>query len=56
VTSLQTRAMKQGGNAVVDIKSVTQHDDLVSATRYRCAAGNVVANVVLTRRVVQLGK
>jgi len=31
-------------------------ENLVSATQYRCAAGNVVANVVLTGRVVRIEK
>jgi len=54
--SLQERAVAEGGNAVVEIKSITKHQDLVSATQYRCAAGNVVANVVLTGRVVRIEK
>lgn len=56
VIVLQERARKEGGDAVVDIKSITKHEDLESATRFRCAAGNVVANVVLTGRVVRIGK
>ena len=52
--SLQERAVREGGNAVVNIKSITKHQDLVSATQFRCAAGNVVANVALTGRVVRL--
>ena len=54
VIALQARAEKLGGNAVVDVKSITKHDNLTSASEYRCAAGNVVANVVLTGRVVKL--
>jgi hypothetical protein len=56
VIALQTRAQREGGNAVVDIKSITKHQDLESATQFRCAAGNVVANVVLSGRVVRIGK
>jgi hypothetical protein len=56
VISLQTRAQREGGDAVVDIKSITKHSELESATQFRCAAGNVVANVVLTGRVVRLSK
>jgi uncharacterized protein YbjQ (UPF0145 family) len=51
--SLQQRARRRGGDAVVDIKSITQHRDLESSTEFRCAAGNVVANVALTGRVVK---
>jgi uncharacterized protein YbjQ (UPF0145 family) len=54
VIALQSRAQQLGGNAVVDIKSTTKHNDLASASKYRCAAGGVVANVVLTGRVVKL--
>ena len=54
VIALQSRAQKLGGNAIVDIKSITKHNDLASASEYRCAAGDVVANVVLTGRIVKL--
>jgi uncharacterized protein YbjQ (UPF0145 family) len=56
VISLQSRAQKLGGDAVVDIKSITKHRNLESATQYRCAAGNVIANVALTGRVVKFKK
>jgi uncharacterized protein YbjQ (UPF0145 family) len=54
IIALQSRAQNMGGNAIVDIKSITKHNDLTSASEYRCAAGDVVANVVLTGRVVKL--
>ncbi len=56
IISLQNRALKSGADAVIDIKSITKHNNLTSATSYRCAAGNVVANVVLTGRVVKFEK
>jgi uncharacterized protein YbjQ (UPF0145 family) len=56
IISLQNRATQLGGDAVVDIKSITKHNDLDSATDFRCAAGGVIANVVLTGRVVKLAK
>jgi uncharacterized protein YbjQ (UPF0145 family) len=56
VIALQSRAQKLGGDAVVDIKSITSNQNLESATQYRCAAGNVVANVALTGRVVKFKK
>ena len=56
IISLQQRARKIGGDAVIDIKSITKHNDLESPTSYRCLAGNVVANVVLTGRVVKFEK
>jgi uncharacterized protein YbjQ (UPF0145 family) len=54
--SLQTRAQRLGGDAVVDIKSITKHRDLESSAEFRCAVGNVVANVALTGRVVKFSK
>jgi uncharacterized protein YbjQ (UPF0145 family) len=56
VIALQARAQKLGGDAVVDIKSITKHQSLESATQYRCVAGNVAANVALTGRVVKFEK
>lgn len=55
VISLQKRAQAEGGNAVIDIRSNTRNKELVSATNFRCAAGNVVANVALVGTVVKLG-
>jgi uncharacterized protein YbjQ (UPF0145 family) len=56
IISLQNRARKMGADAVIDIKSITKHNDLESATNYRCVAGNVVANVALTGRMVKFEK
>ena len=56
VISLQQRARKQGGDAVVDIRSITKHNDLESPTQYRCVAGTMIANVALEGRVVRLAK
>jgi hypothetical protein len=52
--ALQQRAKREGGNAVVDIVSLTNADDLESPTQFRCTAGNIVAGVVLQGRVVKL--
>jgi hypothetical protein len=54
--SLQTRARQLGGDGVVDIKSITKHRVLESSTEFRCAAGNVVANVALSGRVVKFAE
>jgi len=54
VRVLQQRAQREGGNAVVDVVSITKDQKLESATQFRCAAGSVVANVVLTGTVVKL--
>jgi uncharacterized protein YbjQ (UPF0145 family) len=56
IISLQERAQREGGNAVIDIYSVTKNQQLKSATDYRCAAGTFVANVVLMGTVVELAK
>lgn len=52
VKTLWERALKEGGNAVVDIKSVTTGETVSSTTEYVCRAGNVVAKVYLEGRVV----
>ena len=54
--SLQNRARALGGDAVVDVRSITKNNDLTSATQYRCVAGAFVANVALEGRVVKLAK
>src|SRR5262245_21799632 len=54
IIALQTRAKALGGHAVFDVRSVTKNNDLESSTSFRCAVGNVVANVALTGRVVTL--
>lgn len=54
--ALQQRAKAEGGNAVVDIVSITRNDELASASKYRCAAGFAVANVALSGRVVSIGR
>jgi hypothetical protein len=56
VIALQTRARALGADAVVDVRSITRHDDLASATQYRCVAGAFVANVALEGRMVKLEK
>jgi hypothetical protein len=52
--ALQARARDIGGDAVVEVRSITRNDPLVSATQYRCAAGGIIANVALEGRVVRL--
>ena len=54
--SLQSRTRALGGDAVVDVRSITKHNDLTSATQYRCLAGAFVANVALEGRIVKLKK
>jgi hypothetical protein len=54
IIALQDRATALGGSAVIDIKSITKHNDLVSATEYRCVSGALIANVALTGTIVKL--
>ena len=54
VLSLQERARKEGGNAVVDIKSIYKNAVTASPSEFMCGAGNVVAGVALEGTVVKL--
>ncbi len=56
IISLQQRAQRMGADGIVDIKSITKHKSLASASKYRCAAGDIMANVVLTGRLVEFSK
>jgi len=56
VVSLQQRARKEGGNAVMNIASVYRNDNRVSATEYLCGAGTFAAGVALRGTVVKLKK
>ena len=56
IIALQGRARSLSADAVVDIKSITKHNDLESDTDFRCLAGRAVANVVLTGRMVKFEK
>jgi uncharacterized protein YbjQ (UPF0145 family) len=54
VLELQERARKEGGNAVINIKSNYKKDLRASATEFTCGAGAVVAGVALVGDVVTL--
>lgn len=54
VKTLFERTQAEGGNAVINIKSVTTGETVSSATDYVCRAGNVVAKVYLEGTVVVL--
>ncbi len=56
VIELQERARKEGGNAVINIKSNYKNEERESATEYTCGAGAVVAGVALKGDVVTLKK
>jgi hypothetical protein len=56
VIELQDRARKEGGNAVINIKSNYKNEVRESATEYTCGAGAVIAGVALKGDVVALKK
>lgn len=56
VKSLQERALREGGNAVVNIHSYYFQNKFVSATEYECGAGTAVAGVTMIGEVVKLAE
>jgi len=54
--SLQDRAKREGGNAVINIHSVYKNDKFESTSEYMCGAGTTMAGVALRGTVVTLGK
>lgn len=54
VLELQERARKEGGDAVIDIKSNYKSNETASATEYMCGNGSLMAGVALKGTVVKL--
>jgi hypothetical protein len=54
--SLQDRALKEGGDAVINIKSYYKKNETSSATAYECHAGAMVSGVAFKGEVVKLKK
>lgn len=54
ILQLQARARAEGGDAVVEIVSITRGVETSSPTEYRCVAGATVVHVALKGRVVKL--
>lgn len=54
VLALQERAVREGGNAVVEITSVYRGGVLSSETEYECGAGSVIGGVALQGTIVKL--
>jgi len=52
--SLQQRAVAEGGNAVVNIRSYYKKNTFSSSSEYECHAGAVMAGVALKGEVVKL--
>lgn len=56
VLELQERAKKEGGNAVVGIKSNYKNIERSSETEYMCGSGALMSGVALKGTVVKLAK
>ncbi len=56
VLELQERARKEGGDAVINIKSNYKNQFTSSETEYMCGAGSMMSGVALKGTVVKLGK
>jgi uncharacterized protein YbjQ (UPF0145 family) len=56
MVSLQKRALAEGGNAVVNIRSFYKKREFTSAAEFECGAGAVVAGVALVGDVVKLAE
>jgi hypothetical protein len=52
--SLEERAVREGGNAVVNIRSYYDKVEVSSETEYECHAGAIMAGVALIGQVVTL--
>ena len=51
---LQSAALKEGGNAVIDIKSNYKHNEVSSETQFQCATGVLMSGVALKGTIVKL--
>jgi hypothetical protein len=56
VIQLHDRALLEGGNAVVNIRSNYRNRETSSESYFRCGAGNIIAGVALIGEVVTLEK
>src|SRR5260221_7382584 len=54
--SLQDRAKREGGDAVINIKSVYKNENVESEKEYLCGAGTFLSGVALRGTVVTLKK
>lgn len=53
---LQQRAVREGANAVVNIRSYYYKNDFSSTTEFECGAGNIMAGVTMIGDVVRLAE
>ncbi len=54
--SFQDRVAKEGGNAVINIRSYYKKNDFVSSTEFECGNGAIMAGVTLVGDVVTLAE
>jgi len=54
--SLQERAVREGGNAVVNIRSFYRKSDFSSASDFECGAGTFVVGITMVGEVVRLAE
>lgn len=54
--TLKKRALREGGNAVVNIKSNNDHREKSSSQTFECEVGNVIASVAVKGTVVNLNR
>ncbi len=56
IKQLQERALREGGDAVINIKSNIKNREKSSETEYDCLAGSMMVNVALKGTVVKLAE
>jgi uncharacterized protein YbjQ (UPF0145 family) len=56
IKTLEERAIKEGGNAVINIYSYYYKNKVVSETEYECGAGGLMAGVTMIGEVVKLAE
>ncbi|HZC01952.1 MAG TPA: hypothetical protein VE844_11510 [Gammaproteobacteria bacterium] len=54
--ALRDRAVQEGGDAVINIKSFYKKNEVISDSEYECHAGGILAGVALQGTVVRLTK
>ena len=52
--ALQARASQEGGNAIIDVISITRGETTESPTDFRCVAGTTIVHVGLKGTIVRL--
>jgi hypothetical protein len=56
IMSLQERAVREGGNAVVNIRSFYRKSEFSSTSDFECGAGTFVVGVTMVGEVVKLAE